>query len=89
MVIIKRGWSEFLKDNKIASDETRPFKLIRGHMFNVLQTCNLFARVLNFRYLHKLSSYNYKYMYSTSALDQITIRNMLEDEQPSGLNKDK
>ncbi|KAG5610453.1 hypothetical protein H5410_021734, partial [Solanum commersonii] len=79
MVIIKRGWSEFLKDNKIASDETYRFKLIRGHVANVLhiyiylllkdrQTCNSFAKVLNFRYLHKLSSYNYKYMYSASAL---------------------
>ncbi|XP_015162984.1 B3 domain-containing transcription factor VRN1-like [Solanum tuberosum] len=37
MVIIKGGWTAFRKDNKIANGETCRFKLIRGHIANVLQ----------------------------------------------------
>ncbi|KAH0776768.1 hypothetical protein KY290_008179 [Solanum tuberosum] len=35
--IIKRGWTEFRKDNKITSGETIRFKLIQGRVANVLQ----------------------------------------------------
>ncbi|WMV55451.1 hypothetical protein MTR67_048836, partial [Solanum verrucosum] len=35
--IIKRGWTKFRKDNKIASGETIRFKLIQGRVANVLQ----------------------------------------------------
>ncbi|KAH0698089.1 hypothetical protein KY289_015571 [Solanum tuberosum] len=37
MVIIKGGWTAFRKDNKIANGETCRFKLIWGHIANVLQ----------------------------------------------------
>ncbi|XP_004234716.1 B3 domain-containing transcription factor VRN1-like [Solanum lycopersicum] len=36
-VIIKKGWTAFRKDNKIANGETCRFRLIRGPIANVLQ----------------------------------------------------
>ncbi|KAG5610447.1 hypothetical protein H5410_021728 [Solanum commersonii] len=70
----------------IASDETCRFKLIRAHVANVLQILDRFIFIY-FKTTGKCAIQLLGMESPNKA--QISVKNMLEDEQPSGLNKDK